>query len=124
MATMQAVRPRFELEWLLDAIPDGMVIESSEGEIVAANKAAARVLGVADDAWSKGPVEALLAAPYREAYRGLRSTAAGERGPGPTRANLHLRSAGLAGRSFPLELELTRAEHAGGTLLVHTFRRM
>jgi len=132
---MQAVRPRWgpasadaglshELNWFLDAIHDGVVVESAEGEIVAANEAAGRLLGVAENHWPDGPVESLLAAPYRAAYRRQRSTMDSERASGPKRASLHLRTAGRGGRSFPLELKLSQTRDAGSALVVHTFRRM
>jgi PAS domain S-box-containing protein len=130
---MQAVRSRprqgkplqaspSKFGWLLEAIPEGVVIEAAGGGIISANGSAEKLLGFRQDEISGRPLESLLAAHYRDEYRRQRAAVLTAEGAAVGRAGLDLRTGGHHGRSFPIELTLTAAEHDGAPVVVHTLR--
>lgn len=95
------------LEWLLAAASDAMLIADHEGRILLANPALARLFGYEAGALQGLPVEVLVPARLRAAHAGLRGGFSAHPRPRAMGAGAELSGVHRDGREFPVEVSLS-----------------
>jgi two-component system, LuxR family, sensor kinase FixL len=95
------------LEWLLAAATDAMLIADHNGTILLANPALCTLFGYESDALPGQPVEALVPARLRAAHAGLRHGFSEQPRARAMGAGMELSGVHRDGREFPVEVSLS-----------------
>lgn len=109
-----------ELDRILAATPDAVIIVDENGDIQKANSKAARLFDYRRDELLGKSVEELLPEPYREEHVSLREEYMQDPKPRPMGAGLELSALRSDGNEFPVEISLGPLQTEGEILIMAT----